>query len=109
MRGTNIVAMVGGNSRMLMTNNKVLCKYVLGPSMIYYIHLPKEKVSKLDFSIKPNPMSGTRGRSHFSQWSRSFAPSKQPYMYTYLYLLTYFTLGPRHIHTYLLSRYTYLY
>ena len=83
--------------------------YVLGPSMIYYIHLPKEKVSKLDFSIKPNPMSGTRGRSHFSQWSRSFAPSKQPYMYTYLYLLTYFTLGPRHIHTYLLSRYTYLY
>ena len=62
--------------------------YVLGPSMIYYIHLPKEKVSKLDFSIKPNPMSGTRGRSHFSQWSRSFAPSKQPYMCThYLVLL----------------------
>ena len=71
--------------------------------MIYYIHLPKEKVSKLDFSIKPNPMSGTRGRSHFSQWSRSFAPSKQPYMYVHLFVPTYYTLGPRHILTYFLG------
>ena len=71
--------------------------------MIYDIHLPKEKVSKLDFSIKPNPMSGTRGRSHFSQWSRSFAPSKQPYMYVHLFVPTYYTLGPRHILTYFLG------
>ena len=82
--------------------------YVLGPSMIYYIHLPKEKVSKLDFSIKPNPMSGTRGRSHFSQWSRSFAPSKQPYMYTYLYLLTIPQVLGIYILTYFLGIPTYI-
>ena len=76
--------------------------------MIYDIHLPKEKVSKLDFSIKPNPMSGTRGRSHFSQWSRSFAPSKQPYMYVHLFVPTYYTLGPRHILTYFLGIPTYI-